>query len=111
VPYQLTGPALRALAEGRDTVDPLRDPAVTAAVREAMAAEPAVVRAHLGPGRADGVLALVLEEEADPAAAARRVAQALAADETLRARLVRGLDLALLPAGTALPGEPLYVRA
>jgi hypothetical protein len=111
VPYQLTGPALRALAEGRDTADPLGDPAVTAAVRDAVAAEPAVVRAHLGPGSADGTLALVLEGEADPAAAARRVAEALAADETLRARLVHGLDLALLPAGTALPGEPLYERA
>ncbi|MEU0457425.1 SseB family protein, partial [Streptomyces sp. NPDC006129] len=31
-------------------------------------------------------------------------------DETLRARLVRGLDLALLPAGATPPGEPLYVR-
>ncbi|MGW4105305.1 SseB family protein, partial [Streptomyces sp. NPDC004976] len=31
-------------------------------------------------------------------------------DETLRARLVRGLDLAILPAEAAPPGEPLYVR-
>jgi hypothetical protein len=38
------------------------------------------------------------------------VAERLAADETLRARLVRGLDLALLPAGATPPGEPLYVR-
>ncbi|MGW5372270.1 SseB family protein, partial [Streptomyces sp. NPDC004011] len=29
---------------------------------------------------------------------------------TLRARLVGGLDLALLPAGTTPPGEPLFVR-
>ncbi|MEU2877243.1 SseB family protein, partial [Streptomyces sp. NPDC007070] len=34
----------------------------------------------------------------------------LAASDTLRARLVRGLDLALLPAGATPPGEPLYVR-
>ncbi|MGG8407439.1 SseB family protein, partial [Streptomyces sp. 12297] len=41
----------------------------------------------------------------------RRVAQALAADETLRARLVRGLNLALLPAAApAPPGEPLFTR-
>ncbi|NKY13312.1 SseB family protein, partial [Streptomyces somaliensis DSM 40738] len=40
----------------------------------------------------------------------RRVATAAAADETLRARLVRGLDLALLPAGAAPPGGPFYVR-
>ena len=76
-----------------------------------MAAEPAVVRAHLGPGRADGTLALVLDPTAPPADTARAVAGSLAADETLRARLVRGLDLALLPAGATPPGEPLYVRS
>jgi hypothetical protein len=108
VTYQLTGAALRALAEGRGGADPLSDPAVTAAVRDVVAAEPAVVRAHLGPGTADGLLALVLD--GDPAVAARAVAEALAADATLRARLVRGLDLALLPAGATPPGEPLYVR-
>ncbi|MEU2080262.1 SseB family protein, partial [Streptomyces sp. NPDC013489] len=60
VPYQLTGPALLALAEGRASADPLDDPAVREAVRAAVAAEPAVLRAHLGPGAADGTLALVL---------------------------------------------------
>ncbi|MFJ6938309.1 SseB family protein [Streptomyces sp. NPDC101132] len=113
VPYQLTGSALLALAEGRTTADPLRDPAVTGAVRAVVAAEPAVVRAHLLPGgpAADGVLAVVLDAPADAVPqAARRVAEALAADETLRARLVRGLDLALLPADAAAPGEPLFVR-
>ncbi|MFD7444993.1 SseB family protein [Streptomyces sp. NPDC059909] len=110
VPYQLTGPALLALAEGRTSTDPLADPSVTAAVRAAVAAEPAVLRAHLGPGSADGTLALVLAPDAVPADAARRVARALAADATLRARLVRGLDLALLPAEASPPGEPLYVR-
>ncbi|MGP3638754.1 SseB family protein, partial [Streptomyces sp. 24-1644] len=30
--------------------------------------------------------------------------------ETLRARLVRGLDLALLPADAVAPGEPLFAR-
>jgi hypothetical protein len=38
------------------------------------------------------------------------VAGRLAADETLRARLVRGLDLALLPAGSNPPGEEQYIR-
>ncbi|EHN74018.1 hypothetical protein SMCF_6543, partial [Streptomyces coelicoflavus ZG0656] len=47
---------------------------------------------------------------ADAAKSARAVAERLAADDTLRARLVRGLDLALLPAGATPPGEPLYVR-
>ncbi|MFC7307804.1 SseB family protein [Streptomyces monticola] len=111
VPFELPRPALLALAEGRTSTDPLADPAVTEAVRAAVAAEPAVLRAHLGPGRADGTLALVLGPETVHAEAAQRVAAALAADETLRARLVRGLDLALLPADAAPPGEPLYVRA
>ncbi|MGW1158342.1 SseB family protein [Streptomyces sp. NPDC002513] len=110
VPFELTGPALLALAEGRAGVDPLADPAVREAVRAAVAGEPSVVRAHLGPGEADGTLALVLDPSAPPAEAARAVAGRLAADETLRARLVRGLDLALLPAGVTPPGEPLYVR-
>ncbi|MGY0022708.1 SseB family protein [Streptomyces sp. YJ-C3] len=110
VPYELTGAALYALAEGRTSADPLADPAVTEAVRAAVAAEPAVRRAHLGPGPADGVVALVIDPGADPAATAQAVARRIAADETLRARLVRGLDLALLPTEATPPGEPLYVR-
>ncbi|MER5912985.1 SseB family protein [Streptomyces sp. NPDC001982] len=110
VPFELTGPALLALAEGRTTTDPLADPAVVEAVRAVVAAEPAVLRAHLGPGQADGALALVLDPATVPADAARAVAQRLAGDDTLRARLVRGLDLAVLPAGTTPPGEPLFVR-
>ncbi|MFI7385687.1 SseB family protein [Streptomyces sp. NPDC049813] len=110
VPYELTGAPLYAAAEGRTTADPLADPAVTAAVRAAAAAEPAVRRAYLGPGPADGVLALVLAPGTDPATVARSVAGRVAADETLRARLVSGLDLALLPAEATPPGEPLYVR-
>ncbi|MBT2394336.1 SseB family protein [Streptomyces sp. ISL-1] len=110
VQFQLTGSALLALSEGRTSADPLDDPAVTTAVRDAVAAEPAVLRAHLGPGRADGVLALVLAADAVPAQAARRLAETLAADDVLRARLVRGLDLALLPAEATPPGEPLFVR-
>ncbi|MFF3955807.1 SseB family protein [Streptomyces sp. NPDC001890] len=110
VAFELTGSALLALAEGRTSADPLDDPAVTSAVRDAVAAEPSVLRAHLGPGRADGTLALVLAPGTDPAEAARRVAEVLAADEVLRARLVRGLDLALLPADAVAPGEPLFTR-
>ncbi|MEV5609868.1 SseB family protein [Streptomyces sp. NPDC052225] len=110
VPYEITGAALYALAEGRTSTDPLADPAVTDAVRTAVAAEPAVARAYLGPGQADGVLALVLDPAADPSVTAQALARRIAADETLRARLVRGLDLALLPADATPPGEPLYVR-
>ncbi len=111
VPYALSGPALHALAAGRDRLDPLTDPAVTEAVREVLAGQPEVVRAHLVPSReTDGTLGLVLGERAEVAAVAQRVATALAGDETLRARLVRGLDLALLPPDAAVPGEPLFVR-
>ncbi|MGY0487645.1 SseB family protein [Streptomyces sp. WG-D5] len=110
VPYELSGPALYAVAEGRTDTDPLADPAVREAARAAVAAEPAVARAHLGPGQADGTLALVLDAGADVQATAQSLATRIAADETLRARLVRGLDLALLPTGATPPGEPLYVR-
>ncbi|MFI2781737.1 SseB family protein [Streptomyces sp. ALB3] len=110
VAFELTGPVLLALAENRTSADPLDDPAVVDAVRAAAASEPTVLRAHLGPGRADGTLALVLSPDAVVADAARRVADALSASEVLRARLVRGIDLALLPADARAPGEPLFSR-
>lgn len=111
VPYQLTGPALLALAEGRTSADPLADPAVAEAVRTVLAAEPEVVRAHLAPAAdADGMLALALAPHAPARETAQRVAGRLAADETLRARLVRGLTLALLPPDATVPGEPLFSR-
>lgn len=111
VPYQLTGPALLALAEGRDSADPSADPAVTDALRSVLAGEAGVLRAHLVPSTdADGTLALALADGAVPAEVVRKVAEALAADDVLRARLVKGLDLALLPPGAAVPGEPLFSR-
>ncbi|MFE0377414.1 SseB family protein [Streptomyces inhibens] len=111
VTYQLTGPALRALAEGRESADPLADPAVTDALRALLAAEPAVLLARLAPSdETDATLALGLAAGAPTAEVAQRLAQALAADEVLRARLVRGLDLALLPPGATTAGEPLYQR-
>lgn len=111
VTYQLTGPALRALAEGRTTADPLADPAVTDALRALLAAEPAVVVAHLAPSdETDATLALGLAADAPTAEVAKRLAEALATDEVLRARLVRGLDLALLHPGATPATEPLYQR-
>lgn len=114
VTYQLTGSALLALAEGRADAGPAADPAVREAVRAVVAADGAVLRAHLGPAGADadGTLAVVLAGgPAQAPATARRVAEALAADETLRARLVRGLDLAVLPEDAPAPsGEPLFSR-
>jgi hypothetical protein len=111
VPYQLTGPALRALAEGRGG-DPIADPEVRSAVRAAVEAEPAVLTAHIGPGPADGTLALVLDPAADrPGEAVQNLAGRLAADETLRARLVHGLDLAVLTAAHRPAGQALYDRS
>lgn len=112
VTYELSGPALHAAAEGRTDPRPLADPAVTGALRTVLAASPEVLGAHLTPGSdsSDGTLALVLAPGTEAAGAAQRVAESLAGDETLRARLVRGLDLALLPPGTALPAQALYRR-
>jgi type III secretion system (T3SS) SseB-like protein len=115
VPYELTGPALRALAEGRDPAGPgaAGDARLTDALRTLLAAEPGVAGAHLAPGGAnsDGTLALALAEGADPRDVAGRITRALADDETLRARLVHGLDLALLPAGSPLPADAFHRRA
>ena len=110
VPFELSGPVLLALAEGRTSTDPLTDPEVVAAVRSVVAGVGAVERAYLGPGGADGTLALVFEPAVPHDAGLHAVARRLVADETLRARLVHGLDLAVLPAGTTPPGEPLFVR-
>ncbi|MFG2831988.1 SseB family protein [Streptomyces sp. NPDC048434] len=111
VTYQLTGPALRALAEGRTSADPLADPAVTDALRALLDAEPGVLVARLAPSaETDATLALGLAPDAPAAEVAQRLARVLAADEVLRARLVRGLDLALLPPGATTAGEPLYRR-
>ncbi|MEU5403002.1 SseB family protein [Streptomyces sp. NPDC005963] len=112
VPFQLSGAALRALAEGRTSADPLDDPAVLDALRRTVGAEPAVLRAQLvrGGEGADGTLALVLAEGTAQAAAIQSIAEALAGHDVLRARLVHGLDLVLLPVGAAPVGEPLFVR-
>jgi hypothetical protein len=111
VAYALSGAALRAAAEGRDGADPLADDTVRSAVRDVVAAEPGVVRAYLSSSDAsDGTLGLVLAPGAVVGEVAKQVATALAADEALRAALVRGLDLALLPPEAILPGEPLFVR-
>jgi len=111
VPYALTGAALRAAA---GAPDPLAAPAVQEALRAAVAAAPGVVRAHLTPGApgadSDGTLGLVVGSATDVAAVAQQVSGTLAGDPVLRAALVRGLDLALLPPDAAVPGEPFYVR-
>ncbi|MFJ9694576.1 SseB family protein [Kitasatospora sp. NPDC101183] len=114
VPYALGGARLRALAENRRYLPPAADPEVREAVRALLAAEPQVLTALLAPSEdSDGVLALVFDPALDRDGlqeAAQRVVRAVAADPLLRVRLDRGLDLAVLPADAALPGEPLYRR-
>ncbi|MBP0453374.1 SseB family protein [Kitasatospora sp. RG8] len=114
VTYRLSGARLRALAENRPYLPPLDDPEVREAVRALLAAEPEVVSGLLAPYQdGDGLLAVVFDPALDQAgvqAAAERVGRAVAADPVLRVRLDRGLSLAVLPAGVALPGEPLHRR-
>lgn len=113
VTYELTGAALRRLAGARPAARaPDGAPEVADAVRGVLAADTAVAGAHLVPSAqdTDGTLALALTPEAEPAAAVRRVAGALAADEVLRGALRRGLDLAVLPPGSSLPDDALYRR-
>jgi hypothetical protein len=112
VTYQLTGAALRALAEGRTRTDPASDPVLAEALRTLLAAEPQIAGAHLTPGGedCDATLALTPTPDADAADTARRLAGALASDETLRSRLLKGLQLALLPPDTPLPEGAFYRR-
>jgi hypothetical protein len=108
VEYQITGRALRAMATGGD---PVGGPEVAGVLRTLLAAEPAVTAARLVPGGdADGTLALTLDPETGDRETAHRLAASLAADPVLRSRLVLGLQLAVMPPGSRLPGEPLYRR-
>jgi SseB protein N-terminal domain len=114
VPYLLGGAPMRAFAEGRSHLPPAEDAQVIEVIRKAVATEPAVHAAYLGSGeRAD--LTLILSPCIDASAtvlveAAQRLAEQLADDELLRARLDGGLDLAVLPPGVVSPVAPFYRR-
>jgi hypothetical protein len=112
--YVLRGAPMRAFAEGRPYLPPDEDPEVLEVLRAALAAEPMVTAAYLEPGETtDAVLALSLNPESSggaPTDAVRRLAERLVGDEVLRARLGRGLDLAVLPPGTAPAARSLYRR-
>lgn len=112
VAYEVTGPALHALAEGRELLPPHRDEHVREAVRAAAAEEPAVSAAYLTEGTsADLLLTLATSASAaEITAAARRIAARLSEADVLRSRLSRGLDLALLPASATPPAAPVYTR-
>ena len=110
-PYLLTGPALRALAEGRQLLFPRDDPDVLAALAAAVAADPAVQAAYAAPAeRADMLLTLVLSRDAEPVTTARAVAERLRDNVVLRARLGRGVDIAVLTPGGTPAGQLLHRR-
>ncbi|MDP9399099.1 MAG: SseB family protein [Actinomycetota bacterium] len=115
VPYVLPGPLVRALAVGRELIPLYEDPRVRATVRELLSREPAVAAAHLLPAAGvDARLGLVLDEDAPPARVAdvaTRVATGLRDAPALRAAVLRGLDVALLPAGALDGVEATYVRS
>ena len=115
LPYVLPGPLLRALADGRELTPVYERPEVAAAVRELLRREPAVAAAHLLPAvGVDARLGLVLAAEAQSAQArevAVRVAAGLRDAPVLRAAVLRGLDLALLPAGALDGVAATYVRS
>ncbi|MEZ0089738.1 SseB family protein [Streptacidiphilus sp. EB129] len=112
--YELSGAAMRAVAESRARIDPLHDPEVAEAIRAVLLRHPVALRAHLLPGKeTDAVLAVV----PDPATgrdalgpAVQRLATELAADDLLRIRLDRGLDLVVVPGSGSEPATPLYSR-
>ena len=98
----LAGSPLRAIAAGRPVLDPGSDAEVRAAVLAAVDGETMIDTARLAAGGADQDLTLALVPAGSPSAAelrslATRVADRLAEDELLRARLNRGVAIAVLP--------------
>ncbi len=114
VTYVVERPVLYALAEGRVPVPPAEDAEVAAALRTGVAAEPGVRAAYVSPAEdADLLVGLVLDPGLDPAgvrAVAEGVGRRLARETVLRARLGRGLRIAVLPPGRIPQGPPLYER-
>jgi hypothetical protein len=111
-PHEVSGSRLRAVAEGRVHLAPHRDPEITEAVRAAVEPEHAVAAAYLTEGGGND-LRLSLVAAAAPEVlteAARRIVGRLAEDDVVRARLDRGLDLAMLPPGSVLDAQALYAR-
>lgn len=105
---------VRALARGHPMRPVYDDPSMAASVAAILTGEGAVREAYLLPavGR-DARLGLVVDgalSDEGLRALAVRVAHGLRQEEALRSVLVRGLDLALLPASPA-GARPAYRRA
>ncbi|MGI5436902.1 SseB family protein [Streptomyces shenzhenensis] len=128
--YELSGAALRAVAERRACLPPLRDPEVAAALRAVLARHPAVRRAYLLPdgGDADARLVVVPASvvpasgvlssgvpasgvaEEGMAGAVYELAADLAADPLLRIRVDHGLNVVAVPGYVSESAPPLYSR-
>lgn len=108
--FELSGAAMRAVAESRGHVGALRDPGVADELRAVLGKHPVVLRAHLlASERADAQLVLIVAPDAEPEAL-QAVAASLTESELLRIRLDRGLDLAVVTPGGNEPAEPMYAR-
>ncbi|MGH8870130.1 MAG: SseB family protein [Actinomycetes bacterium] len=99
VRHVVSGPALRALAEGRPHLPPAADPDVTAAVARALDGLEGLVGHRLEPSQ-DQDVRVVLEAApgGDPATTARvahAAAERLRAEDVLRARLGAGVEVAV----------------
>ena len=101
------GPWLLALAEGRPRLPAAEDPEIARVVGEAVRAAAAALglaaadlQAEVRPDNdADAVVVITVDAEVDrvkAAQAAQSLAERLAADPVVRARVVRGIDVRLL---------------
>ncbi|MEZ0067530.1 hypothetical protein ABIA32_003543 [Streptacidiphilus sp. MAP12-20] len=107
--FELSGAAMRAVAEGRVHLTALADPAIADELRLLLSGHDAVVRAHLLPSEQTDAQLVLIAEPGTPPEAFQSVAAALAASELLRIRLDRGLDLAVL-APSANEPPAFYTR-
>ncbi len=99
--FDVSGPALEALARGRAWVPPHTDPEVREAIAAAAQGEPAIAAVRIAAGESRSVRATLVSSPevdlADVAAAARAVAARLAADDIVRDRARDGVDLVVIP--------------
>jgi hypothetical protein len=112
--YVVVGPALRRLAEGDPCRPAYDDPHVAAEVAGFCAGHPAVVAAWLVPAAGLDARVALRVEDPDDAAGVERVARRLATElqhsEALRAVVLLGIDLAVLPADVEPTGHPVFRR-
>lgn len=112
--YVVVGLALRRLAEGDPCRPAYDDPRVAAKVAGFCAGHPAVTAAWLVPAAGLDARVALRVEDPDDAETVAKVAHQLAAElqisEALRAAVLLGIDLAVLPAGVEPSGQPVFRR-